>query len=229
MGVSIVPSGKEHEPYYYVPPYDKDVELEPNFFCRARNTKREKYCYARAGQGTDHKGQGRCKNHGGGTPIVHGRYSEVVRDGLGEHLDHLELEDEKTMLEILPEAQLLRALASQNLEDFQKFQAGVIAWNEEETAAAKAEKRKALLHKVPSLTDVADTVKKIAEVVNMVHKQRAANAIGLNDFYRVMQAMAATVATNSEKMLKGRVPQDVLDRFIDQIQQDWRKIKLKSK
>lgn len=227
MGVSIVPAGKESEPYYYVPPYDKDIELEPNFFCRARNTKREKYCYARSGQGTDHLGSGRCKNHGGGTPIVHGRYSNIVRDSLGEHLDHLELEDEKQMLDILPEAQFLRALASQTTENFQKFQEAVIAWNDEENAAAKTEKRRALLHKFPDLSDVADVVKKVAEVVNMVHKQRSANAIGLTDFYRLMAAMADVVAVNTERSFKGRVQQQVIDEYIERIQTDWRKIKIK--
>jgi hypothetical protein len=225
---TIVPAGKEHDPEYYVPPYDKDVELPPNYFCRARNTKREKYCYARAGQGTDHLGQGRCRNHGGSTPIVHGRYSDVVRDSIAEQLEKLELETEKEQMDVLPEAQFLRAIARDVTERFTNFRDAIIAWNEAEAGDAKIEKRKPLLHKVPDMMDVAEVVKKIAEVVNMVHKQRSANAISLSDFYRLMGAMAEVVANQTEKKFKGRVPQHVVDEYVESVQEEWRKIKVKA-
>lgn len=228
MGISIVPAGRENEPYYYVPPYDKDVELQPNFFCRARNTKREKYCYARSGQGTDHLGAGRCKNHGGGTPIVHGRYSDVSRDTIAEHLEKLDLETEQEQMDILPEAQFLRALVKDVTERYQSLVDGIIAWNAEESEDAKLEKRKALLHKFPEIKDVAEVVKKVAEVVNMVHKQRSANAISLSDFYRLMAAMAEVIATQTEKSFKQRVPQHVIDQYIQTVQDEWRKIKVKA-
>jgi hypothetical protein len=40
-------------------------KLEPNYYCRGWNAKREKYCRHRAGHGTDHNGVGRCSFHGG--------------------------------------------------------------------------------------------------------------------------------------------------------------------
>jgi hypothetical protein len=40
-------------------------EIPPNYYCRGRNTKRQKYCKARAGYRTDHVGIGRCWIHGG--------------------------------------------------------------------------------------------------------------------------------------------------------------------
>lgn len=40
-------------------------KLEPNYYCRGWNAKRQKYCRQRAGQKTDHVGVGRCKHHGG--------------------------------------------------------------------------------------------------------------------------------------------------------------------
>jgi hypothetical protein len=51
--------------YRYVP--DKyEGKLEPNYYCRGWNAKREKYCRSLAGMGTDHPGVGRCKFHDGG-------------------------------------------------------------------------------------------------------------------------------------------------------------------
>jgi hypothetical protein len=48
-------------------------KLEPNYYCRAWNEKRKKYCRARAGcPGTDHPGEGRCKHHDGGARVAQG-------------------------------------------------------------------------------------------------------------------------------------------------------------
>lgn len=41
-------------------------------------------CRNPAGFKTEHPGVGRCRNHGGCTPIKHGRYSIYVRSTLGE-------------------------------------------------------------------------------------------------------------------------------------------------
>lgn len=51
--------------------------------CGAR-TRSGSPCRNVAGKGTNHLGIGRCKFHGGATPIRHGRYSTVVRESVGE-------------------------------------------------------------------------------------------------------------------------------------------------
>lgn len=223
----IVPANRAHDPSYYVPPYDRDTELEPNFFCRARNTKREKYCRARAGQGTDHLGQGRCKNHGGSTPIKHGRYSDVIGSSVGEHLDRLALETEKEQLDVIPEAQLLRALTLDAGERWTEFFDAIIAWNEEESAEAAIEKRRPRFLGVPDMKDLGDLAKKTAEIINMVHKQRATNAIGMADFFRLMVAMSDEVLGLTTKHFGKRVPQEIIDGFTEDIQKKWQGIRLK--
>jgi hypothetical protein len=55
------------------PAYD-GTYLAPNYYCRARNTKRQKYCKRRSGAGTAHLGIGRCSNHGGNATVKHGRF-----------------------------------------------------------------------------------------------------------------------------------------------------------
>lgn len=228
MSLPVIPPGKEHDPFYHVPPYDKSVELTPNYFCRARNVKREKYCRAKSGQGTDHLGQGRCKNHGGSVPIKHGRYSGVIRSTLGEHLDHLELEDEAEQLDILPEAQMLRAIALDITERFKEFVDGIMEYNAVEAQEAEGDKRKPKFLNIPDIKDVAKVVKDAAEVVNMVHKQRSSNAITLADFYRLMGAMADVVNTEINANFGKLVSPQILDKATTNIQEKWKKIKLKA-
>lgn len=227
MGHTLIPAGMEHDPQYYVPEYDANTQLEPNFFCRARNVKREKYCRARSGQGTQHFGVGRCRNHGGSVPIKHGRYSSVARASLGEHIDELELETDEEKLDIMPEATLLRALARDVGERYKEFMDAIISWNKKEGMEAGVEERKPKFLSLPDLKDIADLAKKTAEVVNMIHKQKSSNAISLTDFYRLMGAMAEAVSGNAEKYFKA-VPPQQLEKFLLAVQDDWRKIKLKA-
>jgi hypothetical protein len=228
MGTTLIPAGMQDDPQYFVPPYDRSIELDPNFFCRARNVKREKYCRARAGQGTDHLGSGRCKNHGGSTPIVHGRYSEVVRGTLGEHLDRLELESDQEKLDILPEAAMLRGLTLDLSERWTQYVNGIIAYNQQEAADANAEERRPKYLSPPNILDLADLVKKTAEIVNMVHKQRSTNAISIRDFQRLMVSMATSVGEMAEKHLMRHAGQDRIDVFLKALEEEWRKIKLSS-
>lgn len=69
-------------------------EQQPNYYCRAWNGKREKYCRARAGNGTDHKGIGRCKHHGGrnqnAAAMKHGRYAKIVHPAVQKLIEQHE-------------------------------------------------------------------------------------------------------------------------------------------
>jgi hypothetical protein len=69
-------------------------KIPPNYYCRARNTKLQKYCQARAGAGTNHPGVGRCRHHGGQQEddgrVTHGRESFLrstrVKELIEKHL-----------------------------------------------------------------------------------------------------------------------------------------------
>jgi len=54
---------------------------DASYFCGARN-RAGKPCQQRAGWGTGHPRIGRCKLHGGASPIKHGLYSKVVHEQL---------------------------------------------------------------------------------------------------------------------------------------------------
>ena len=73
-------------------------------------------CGQRAGWGTDHVGDGRCKLHGGnaGRPIIHGRYSIKHRESLQAKMQEF-LEDENPG-NLMSELALQRAMLQDFLE-----------------------------------------------------------------------------------------------------------------
>lgn len=72
-------------------------------------------CTQAAGWGTDHPGVGRCKLHGGASPIKHGRYSSIVRPDLRAIIDQLEEEDKKTA-NIEEDIRLCRAMLIREMQ-----------------------------------------------------------------------------------------------------------------
>jgi len=80
-----------------------------------------------AGWGTDHLGQGRCKLHGGATPIKHGRYSLIRRDGIRELIEQHEKDPDP--LNILPELAAARALFQDFIERYDENTEALLAWH----------------------------------------------------------------------------------------------------
>lgn len=64
----------------------KRISYKP--ICGATSKSTGKPCPRVAGWGTDHKGTGKCRSHGGATPIKHGRFSKAIP------VEYLELYDE---------------------------------------------------------------------------------------------------------------------------------------
>lgn len=108
-------------------------KLEPNYFCRAWNPRRSKYCRSRAGAGTDHSGVGRCRLHDGrGKELLkHGRnrrYESMRAPRLQALIaEHAENEEP---LDILPELAAARALFQDFVERYDETTAALLAWHE---------------------------------------------------------------------------------------------------
>jgi hypothetical protein len=88
-------------------------KLEPNYYCRGWNAKRVKYCRARAGAGTAHSGQGRCRRHDGGGDgnVKHGlnrRYAPLRNTRLGPLIERYQ--DDPDALNVGAELAVARAL-----------------------------------------------------------------------------------------------------------------------
>jgi hypothetical protein len=99
--------------------------------CGALSKSTQKPCQNIAGKGTDHVGEGRCRFHGGATPIKHGLYSKVRRTRLGQRM--AEIENDPELMELKPELAYLKALAEQIAQNYQKQEAALRAWHRAES------------------------------------------------------------------------------------------------
>lgn len=149
-------------------------------------------CGRPKGWGTDHAGEGRCKLHGGSNPIRHGRYSTVSRPRVRELLAHLDAEPDP--LNLLPEAQLIRALLVDYVERYDDLRDALLAWNDEEFREAAEEDLKARPQRVPELHEAASLAERAARVVAMIQQQKKEGSITLETFNRVMEQMGVSVA-----------------------------------
>jgi hypothetical protein len=94
------------------------------------NTKSKQPCQRPAGWGTNHVGEGRCKLHGGATPIKHGlrsRYSAIRRPRIKELLESFQ--EEENQEDLLPEVQLLRALILDYIERYDENTEALLGWH----------------------------------------------------------------------------------------------------
>ena len=92
-------------------------------------------CKRPAGWGTQHAGEGRCKLHGGNTPIKHGRYSTVRRESIRLLIEKHEADPDP--LNVLPELAAARALFQDFIDRYDQWAAALIAWHESYRAGAK--------------------------------------------------------------------------------------------
>jgi hypothetical protein len=155
------PSEDRHVPTAFV------GSIEPGYYCRGWNAKREKYCRNRAGLDTDHPGVGRCKFHGGNNKPKSGRYSKLLTTRVGQLLDEHAGDD--APLDLTHELHLARAL----LQDFVERTA-------EDRDAAQ-------------LAEAIRLIGRIAGIVDTIEKIKTQNAITPADFNRLMTNMGLVV------------------------------------
>jgi hypothetical protein len=112
---------------------NKELMMLP--ICGAHSRTTGKPCQNVAGKGTDHLGQGRCRYHGGATPIKHGLYSKVRRGRLGQRI--AEIASRTDLLDLNEELALLKALLQQWLLEHQSLVDGIRSWHRSTSPAFK--------------------------------------------------------------------------------------------
>jgi len=152
--------------------------------CRGWNAKRSKYCRAKAGWGTDHFGQGRCKFHRGRTPIKHGRYSKVKREQLGDLIAQMEADPDP--LNVLSELAVARALLRDWIDRHADLCDALIQWNLE---LGDFERPK----RIPDIHEVMPLLEGISKAVKRIEDVRSSNAISRPDLARLMHELARVV------------------------------------
>jgi len=141
-------------------------------------------CGQPAGWGTDHPGEGRCKFHGGATPVKHGRYSDIERDRISDLLQ--KFEDDEDPLDILSEIAAARALLQDFIERYDQYREALIAWYKGQDQSPK------------QILDISEAIRFLDKVTKMAHRERRLqqdNAVSRDDLKRVLVEMARTVET----------------------------------
>lgn len=105
--------------------------------CGARN-RSGGLCKQRAGFGTSHFGRGRCKFHGGATPIKHGVHSTVHTTSIRDLAEHFEKNPDP--LNILSELALMRALVVDFVNRWEEMRDALLAWHGSFTPEYKRER-----------------------------------------------------------------------------------------
>ena len=123
--------------------------------CGARTKSTAQPCKNIAGKGTDHGGQGRCRFHGGATPIKHGMYSKVVRPKVGERI--AQLANSSELLDLRQEQAVLKSYFTEYLEKFDSISQAILDWHRSSGPAYQT-----LLHSNDA-TPIHDAILKLRE------------------------------------------------------------------
>lgn len=152
--------------------------------CGARKKQGEGVCHQKAGWGTDHLGQGKCKLHGGASRRITGRWSKVVNEHVAKYLE--ELEEDENPLDVIPDLQLLRALLRQWLDGYQEQREALVAWNR----AKEDHERPA---KIPELLDVKGLIEAVSRMVYRIERTTSDKYIPRGKLLGLMTAMGRVV------------------------------------
>lgn len=169
-------------------------------------------CRNPAGYRTEHLGQGRCYLHGGCVPVMTtGRYSKILHKSVREKFEMLSAV-EMDVMDLAPEAQLLRALIVDFINRYEDFHEALLAWYADSTGKSSKPR------KVLDLADAARLIEGVSRVVHRIHQIRSTGAITLATFQRVTEQMGIIVAKH------------VLDaKILEQIEHEWMTIAVDAK
>lgn len=144
------------------------------------------HCGQAAGWGTGHPGEGRCKLHGGKSPVRSGRYSTVSRPRIRDLIEQFQGDD--SPLDILPELAAARALFQDFIERYDEFTDALVAWHD-----SWGEERARKPVQVLDISDAYRILSEVTKIAKRIEDVRAQNAISRQDFYRVMTEMGRVV------------------------------------
>jgi hypothetical protein len=145
-------------------PHGGPKSVEPHDGCGAKK-KSGGVCTQPKGFGTSHVGKGRCKFHGGSTPIKHGLFSAVKRESLKEAIDRYK--NDPDLVDLRYEVALLRALVEDKID--------ATADNEADHAA------------------IAQLIDRVGTMVDRIHRHKANGAVSFATLNRLLEQLGVEV------------------------------------
>lgn len=175
-------------------------------YCGAHGRQRGAPCKRPAGWGTDHVGQGRCKLHGGCSPIRSGRYSTIERDNIAKLI--AQFEADPNPLDMRPELAAMRALFVDYIQRYDEFADALLAWHD----SWGAEDKKAKPHQILDIADAGRLLAETTKIVERIEKLQAdkVNNVTRADLARVMLEMGRIVEVHANAATWKKIKHDWL-------------------
>lgn len=193
---------------------------EPTPGCCNAKTRNGRYCARPLGFGTSHYGQSRCKNHGGMTPTKTGLYSEIITTPIRERIKQFE-ESGRDPFDLIPEAQLIRALAVDYVERYDAFRDALMAWHVSYQSGANENPKPLQLLDISDAAKIAD---RVGSIIEKAHKIRTEGSITLATFQRLLEQMGLAVARRVAAL--SSINEDERAALLTSIETDWGAIRV---
>lgn len=132
----------------------------------------------------------------GGRPPTHGRYSKWKKEDIRELVEQFEADEEP--LNILPEIAAVRALLTDFIDTYNQRVDALIAWNADEAAEARANKRKPRPQRLPELDDAIQYLQTVARIAQKEKRLQSDTAISRKDLARILQEMGRIVDQHTD-------------------------------
>lgn len=173
--------------------------------CGAYSRNSDKPCMKKAGWGTHHPGNGRCKFHGGLTPSGTARYASVVTGKLAEDLQAMEADPHA--LSPMSELALLRTFLRRFLESH--------GMDLERMRVAGEGTEGNIVPEIGSevLTNALKLIDTIGKTIGRIERTRALSALSMNEVRELVRKLAGAVE---------RVVQD--PKTLDRVVGEWKVI-----
>lgn len=218
-------------------------------YCGAKTGKG--VCRQKAGAQTDHLGEGRCKWHGGLTPVRSGRYSAITsRPRIAQLLERFE--NDPDPLNLHAELALLRASILDFVERYDEMHEGLMRWQlsfnpefqKDWGAWLRAERARLLdggdpeggdlqpdpMDYVPrrpvtilDLTAVTGMLAQAGGLTDRINKMREDKTYGMGTISRLYEVMGADLEQVAREVM---TDDDARDTLLDAVEQRWKLIQL---
>ena len=113
-------------------------------------------------------------------------YAHIVHHRLADKWDTL-MKLEYDVMDLVPEANLLRTMAVDFINRYEEFTEQLEAWYADQDGSTKP-------RRILDISDASRIIESVSKVVERIHKIRSEGAITLETFRRVVEAMGIAVA-----------------------------------